>query len=186
MMNHMERFHQYAIQQQLSSTAILLWQQLYFSMHRKGTASGVAMSTGYLLASLQISRKGLYNARQSLVDAGLLQVDMEHQALYYTLQINGRTLEFEPKQADQQQSEQPLSARTQQALSNPLQQPEALTVTAEQTAEDLDLAVMDFAAPSVQTFNSIKMIQQAESITAWQPLTAEQLPPEQKDDLYRH
>lgn len=99
MMNHMERFHQYAIQQQLSSTAILLWQQLYFSMHRKGTASGVAMSTSYLLASLQISRKGLYNARQSLVDAGLLQVDMEHQALYYTLQINGQTLEFEPKQS---------------------------------------------------------------------------------------
>lgn len=44
---------------------------------------------------------------------------------------------FEPKQADQQQSEQPLSARAQQSLSNPLQQPEALTVTAEQTAEDL-------------------------------------------------
>ena len=185
MMNHMERFHQYAVQQQLSSTAILLWQQLYFSMHRKGTASGVAMSTSYLLASLQISRKGLYNARQSLVDAGLLQVDMEHQTLYYTLQINGQTLEFEPKQAGQQQSEQPLSARAQQALSNPLQQPEALTVTAEQTAEDLDLAVMDFAAPSVQTFNSIKMIQQAESITAWQPLTAEQLPPEQEDGLYQ-
>lgn len=44
---------------------------------------------------------------------------------------------------------------------------------------------MDFAAPSVQTFNSIKMIQQAESITAWQPLTAEQLPPEQEDGLYQ-
>lgn len=29
------------------------------------------------------------------------------------------------------------------------------------------------------------MIQQAESITAWQPLTAEQLPPEQEDGLYQ-
>ena len=58
-MNHMERFHQYAIQQQLSSTAILLWQQLYFSMHRKGTASGAAMNTSYLLASLRDQPQGV-------------------------------------------------------------------------------------------------------------------------------
>ncbi len=88
-----ERFTQQAVNQNLSAGAILLWQRLYCTMQRKGQFADVHQHTAVLMASLKISRQGLQQMRQMLVDKGFLAVRMdEQQQIYYTLMLGGKVV----------------------------------------------------------------------------------------------
>ena len=91
MFNQLERFHQQAVKLNLSLTAILLWQQLYFTMTRKQNFTQVQIPTAVLLAQLNISRSSLLRARQSLIEAGLLESGVTDggQEIWYTLITDG-------------------------------------------------------------------------------------------------
>ncbi len=87
-MQPLEQFHRYAIKYQLSVTAVLLWQQVYFTMSEKGSYTKVQLSTSVLQALLQVTRSGLQGARQSLINKGLLVIEQdEQQNIAYTLKL---------------------------------------------------------------------------------------------------
>jgi len=88
MMQPLEQFHRYAIKYQLSVTAVLLWQQVYFMSSEKGSYTKVQLSTSVLQALLQVTRSGLQGARQSLINKGLLVIEQdEQQNIAYTLKL---------------------------------------------------------------------------------------------------
>ena len=90
-MQHFEHFHREAVKHNLSAGAILLWQQLYFTMERKNQFADLQQSTAVLTAQLQITRQGLAVMRQTLIDRGFLTVRVdEHQQTFYTLMIEGK------------------------------------------------------------------------------------------------
>ena len=87
-MQPLEQFHRYAIKYQLSVTAVLLWQQVYFMSSEKGSYTKVQLSTSVLQALLQVTRSGLQGARQSLINKGLLVIEQdEQQNIAYTLKL---------------------------------------------------------------------------------------------------
>ena len=93
MLQTIERFNQHAVKQNLSAGAILLWQRLYITMQHKGQFADVQQNTAVLTAQLEVSRQGLQQMRQMLVDKGFLQIQMdEHQQIFYTLMIDGKTV----------------------------------------------------------------------------------------------
>ena len=93
MLQTIERFNQHAVKQNLSAGAILLWQRLYITMQHKGQFADVQQNTAVLTAQLEVSRQGLQQMRQMLVDKGFLQIRMdEHQQIFYTLMIDGKTV----------------------------------------------------------------------------------------------
>ena len=84
-MNTIERFNQFAIKYNLSAGAILLWQYLFFTMQRKNQFADVQQHTAVLLAVLNVSRQGLQNMRQMLIDNGFLTIRQdEHQQILIT------------------------------------------------------------------------------------------------------
>ena len=90
-MQHFEHFHREAVKHNLSAGAILLWQQLYFTMERKNQFADLQQSTAVLTAQLQITRQGLAVMRQTLIDRGFLTVRVdEHQQTFYTLMLEGK------------------------------------------------------------------------------------------------
>ena len=92
-MQHLEQFHREAVNKNLSAGAILLWQQLYFTMERKNQFADLPLNTAVLTAQLKVSRQGLALMRQALVDNGLLAVRVdEHQQTFYTLMLNGKVV----------------------------------------------------------------------------------------------
>ena len=99
-MNTIERFNQFAIKYNLSAGAILLWQYLFFTMQRKNQFVDVQQHTAVLLAILNVSRQGLQNMRQMLIDNGFLAIRQdEHQQIFYTLMIDGKAVEDRGKSA---------------------------------------------------------------------------------------
>ena len=92
-MQHFEHFHREAVKHNLSAGAILLWQQLYFTMERKNQFADLQQSTAVLMAQLQVTRQGLAVMRQVLTERGFLNVRVdEHQQTFYTLMIEGKTV----------------------------------------------------------------------------------------------
>ena len=92
-MQHLEQFHREAVNKNLSAGAILLWQQLYFTMERKNQFADLQLNTAVLTAQLKVSRQGLALMRQALADNGLLVVRVdEHQQTFYTLMLNGKAV----------------------------------------------------------------------------------------------
>ena len=124
-----ERFNQYAVKHSLSAGAILLWQHLFFTMKRKNQFRYVQQHTSVLMAVLNISRQGLQNMRQMLVDNGLLEVQQdEHQQIFYTLLMDGKLVEETDERKAVQADEKPLSDAAIQVLKEPLACPEHLNV----------------------------------------------------------
>ncbi len=90
MLYALDRFNQYAVREHLSAGAILLWHRLYFSMSRKGQFADVPQNTSVLTAMLDVTRQGLQQMRQVLIDKGFLAIRQDsHQQTYYTLLLNG-------------------------------------------------------------------------------------------------
>ncbi len=90
-MQTLEHFHREAVNKNLSAGAILLWQQLYFTMERKNQFADLQQSTAVLMAQLQVTRQGLAVMRQTLAERGFLNVRVdEHQQTFYTLMIKGK------------------------------------------------------------------------------------------------
>ena len=94
MTNHtLQQFHTQAIRHKLSATAILLWQYIYFIANAQGNYANLCLRTLDLTDTLHITRNGLQKVRRTLVNAGLLQVRIDHrQHVYYTLLIDGKTI----------------------------------------------------------------------------------------------
>ena len=92
MTNHtLQQFHTQAVRHKLSATAILLWQYIYFIASAQGNYANLCLRTLDLTDTLHITRNGLQKVRRTLVNAGLLQVRIDHrQHVYYTLMINGK------------------------------------------------------------------------------------------------
>ncbi len=126
----MERFTQQAVNQNLSAGAILLWQRLYCTMQRKGQYTDVQQSTAVLMASLKVSRQGLQQMRQMLVEKGFLAIRMdEQQQIYYTLLIGGKEVGEAQPAADQPLSaDKPLSSDARQAMQEPLAQKKEMPI----------------------------------------------------------
>jgi len=102
--NPVLQFYQAALSHNLPQAAILLWLSLYFRMQAQGTFADLRIATADLMGELGISRSGLQRARQRLVDAGLLHMEQKahqaHQALHYTLCLDGNVLEPQQMQDD--------------------------------------------------------------------------------------
>ncbi len=93
MLYALERFNQYAVKENLSAGAILLWHRLYVTMQRRGQFVNVLQQTSVLMAMLSVSRQGLQQMRQMLVDKGFLAISYdEQQHVYYTLMISGKVV----------------------------------------------------------------------------------------------
>lgn len=102
MLHIIEQFDQYAAEQNLSGGAILLWHKLYYMMSRKGYFIDVAQSTAVLTALLHITRQGLQQMRQSLVEKGFLAIRQDgHQQIFYTLLLNGKTIRAAETDSDE-------------------------------------------------------------------------------------
>lgn len=101
MFNQLQQFHRNAVQYKLSASAILLWQYLYLTMAGAGQFVRLHQNTADLMAALNLSRKGLFQARKSLIAAGLLMVEQDkHQKLWYSLQLDGAPVQPEqPEEA---------------------------------------------------------------------------------------
>lgn len=113
MMYAIERFNQYAVKENLSAGAILLWHQLFFTMQRKNQFADVQQHTAVLTAMLDVTRQGLQAMRQTLIDKGFLAIRQdEHQQIFYTLLLNGKVVgeKAAPVEvtADNGQSDRPL------------------------------------------------------------------------------
>ena len=95
MTNHtLQQFHTQAVRHKLSATAILLWQYIYFIANAQGNYANLCLRTPDLTDTLHITRNGLQKVRRTLVNAGLLQVRIDHrQHVYYTLMIDGKTVD---------------------------------------------------------------------------------------------
>ncbi len=92
-MNTIEQFNQFAVKENLSAGAILLWQRLFFTMQRNGQYADVQQHTAALMAMLDVTRQGLQQMRQILIDKGFLAIRQdEHQQLFYTLMLNGNVV----------------------------------------------------------------------------------------------
>jgi len=122
MLNLFNQFHQKAVQYNLSSSAILLWQYLYLAMARRNQFVRFHQDTAVLMAMLKLSRQGLFQDRKSLEDVGLLAVEQDDsQKLWYSLQLGGHPVEpAQPKEAAKAAA--PLSEAAVQALQEPLAQ----------------------------------------------------------------
>lgn len=93
MLYAIERFNQYAVKENLSAGAILLWHHLFFTMQRKNQFADVQQHTAVLTAMLDVTRQGLQTMRQTLIDKGFLEIRQdEHQQIFYTLMLNGRVV----------------------------------------------------------------------------------------------
>ena len=92
MTNHtLQQFHTQAVRHKLSATAILLWQYIYFIASTRGNYANLCLRTLDLTDTLHITRNGLQKVRRTLVNAGLLQVRIDHrQHVYYTLMLDGK------------------------------------------------------------------------------------------------
>jgi len=122
MLNQFNQFHQKAVQYNLSSSAILLWQYLYLAMARRNQFARFHQDTAVLMAMLKLSRQGLFQARKSLEEVGLLAVEQDdRQKLWYSLQLGGHPVQ--PAQSkDDVKAAAPLSEAAVQALQEPLAQ----------------------------------------------------------------
>ena len=122
-MQPLEQFHRYAIKYQLSVTAVLLWQQVYFTMSEKGSYTKVQLSTSVLQALLQVTRSGLQGARQSLINKGLLVIEQdEQQNIAYTLKLAWIDLDILLTRWEENHGK-PLDETGRKAMAEPLAQP---------------------------------------------------------------
>ena len=123
MMQPLEQFHRYAIKYQLSVTAVLLWQQVYFTMSEKGSYTKVQLSTSVLQALLQVTRSGLQGARQSLINKGLLVIEQdEQQNIAYTLKLAWIDLDILLTRWEENHGK-PLDETGRKAMAEPLAEP---------------------------------------------------------------
>ena len=123
MMQPLEQFHRYAIKYQLSVTAVLLWQQVYFTMSEKGSYTKVQLSTSVLQALLQVTRSGLQGARQSLINKGLLIIEQdEQQNIAYTLKLAWIDLDILLARWEENHGK-PLDETGRKAMAEPLAEP---------------------------------------------------------------
>ena len=123
MMQPLEQFHRYAIKYQLSVTAVLLWQQVYFTMSEKGSYTKVQLSTSVLQALLQVTRSGLQGARQSLINKGLLVIEQdEQQNIAYTLKLAWIDLDILLARWEENHGK-PLDETGRKAMAEPLAEP---------------------------------------------------------------
>ena len=95
MTNHtLQQFHTIAISQKLSAAAILLWQYIYFIAQVEGRYAELCLRTADITQALDITRNGLQKVRRTLVNAGLLQVHIDHrQHVHYTLLLDGQPID---------------------------------------------------------------------------------------------
>ena len=95
MTNHtLQQFHTIAISQKLSAAAILLWQYIYFIAQAEGCYADLCLRTADITQALDITRNGLQKVRRTLVNAGLLQVRIDHrQHVHYTLLLDGKPID---------------------------------------------------------------------------------------------
>ena len=122
-MQPLEQFHRYAIKYQLSVTAVLLWQQVYFTMSEKGNYTKVQLSTSVLQALLQVTRSGLQGARQSLINKGLLVIEQdEQQNIAYTLKLAWIDLDILLARWEENHGK-PLDETGRKTMAEPLAQP---------------------------------------------------------------
>ena len=122
-MQPLEQFHRYAIKYQLSVTAVLLWQQVYFTMSEKGSYTKVQLSTSVLQALLQVTRSGLQGARQSLINKGLLVIEQdEQQNIAYTLKLAWIDLDILLARWEENRGK-PLDETGRKAMAEPLAEP---------------------------------------------------------------
>ena len=122
-MQPLEQFHRYAIKYQLSVTAVLLWQQVYFTMSEKGSYTKVQLSTSVLQALLQVTRSGLQGARQSLINKGLLVIEQdEQQNIAYTLKLAWIDLDILLIRWEENHGK-PLDETGRKAMAEPLAEP---------------------------------------------------------------
>ncbi len=122
-MQPLEQFHRYAIKYQLSVTAVLLWQQVYFTMSEKGSYTKVQLSTSVLQALLQVTRSGLQGARQSLINKGLLVIEQdEQQNIAYTLKLAWIDLDILLTRWEENHGK-PLDETGRKAMAEPLAEP---------------------------------------------------------------
>ena len=141
MLNQFNQFHQKAVQYNLSSSAILLWQYLYLAMARRNQFVRFHQDTAVLMAMLKLSRQGLFQARKSLEEVGLLAVEQDdRQKLWYSLQLGGHPVQpAQPQKAAKATTT--LSEAAAQALQEPLaQQPSPLSC-AQQDKDDYSFAL---------------------------------------------
>ena len=90
----LHQFQTLAIQHKLSATAILLWQHIYFIGQAQHQYTDLCLRTADVTAALHITRNGLQKVRRTLVNAGLLQVHINHrQQVYYTLVLDGNMID---------------------------------------------------------------------------------------------
>ena len=123
MMQPLEQFHRYAIKYQLSVTAVLLWQQVYFMSSEKGSYTKVQLSTSVLQALLQVTRSGLQGARQSLINKGLLVIEQdEQQNIAYTLKLAWIDLDILLARWEENHGK-PLDETGRKAMAEPLAEP---------------------------------------------------------------
>ena len=123
MMQPLEQFHRYAIKYQLSVTAVLLWQQVYFMSSEKGSYTKVQLSTSVLQALLQVTRSGLQGARQSLINKGLLVIEQdEQQNIAYTLKLAWIDLDILLTRWEENHGK-PLDETGRKAMAEPLAEP---------------------------------------------------------------
>ena len=122
-MQPLEQFHRYAIKYQLSVTAVLLWQQVYFMSSEKGSYTKVQLSTSVLQALLQVTRSGLQGARQSLINKGLLIIEQdEQQNIAYTLKLAWIDLDILLTRWEENHGK-PLDETGRKAMTEPLAEP---------------------------------------------------------------
>ena len=122
-MQPLEQFHRYAIKYQLSVTAVLLWQQVYFMSSEKGSYTKMQLSTSVLQALLQVTRSGLQGARQSLINNGLLVIEQdEQQNIAYTLKLAWIDLDILLARWEENHGK-PLDETGRKAMSEPLAEP---------------------------------------------------------------
>ncbi len=122
-MQPLEQFHRYAIKYQLSVTAVLLWQQVYFMSSEKGSYTKVQLSTSVLQALLQVTRSGLQGARQSLINKGLLIIEQdEQQNIAYTLKLAWIDLDILLTRWEENHGK-PLDETGRKAMAEPLAEP---------------------------------------------------------------
>lgn len=90
----LEQFLHSAASRKLSAGAILLWQSVYFAAQRTGKKGSVTLRTAELTAALGITRNGLQKIRHALVNAGLLQVQVDaYRTVHYTLLLDGKAID---------------------------------------------------------------------------------------------
>ncbi len=186
-MQPLEQFHRYAIKYQLSVTAVLLWQQVYFTMSEKGSYTKVQLSTSVLQALLQVTRSGLQGARQSLINKGLLVIEQdEQQNIAYTLKLAWIDLDILLARWEENHGK-PLDETGRKAMTEPLAQPVYQMEMPDRTAKPgMDRALVN---ESVQDWSAIG--QTIDSTYDWSAMEQEHdnsygwsVTEQEKDDTY--